>query len=107
MKIKQMSFCITGDNEAILALLSSCDLAHLSQAYKRISIFKFYLKSHFYEVASNCFNRQTVMKFYLDSGVIVNENSQILSDISGDIFIFISQNCDTTKSNLKNQRSKF
>lgn len=38
---------------SLLALLSSCDLAHLSQAYKRISIFKFYLKSHFYEVASN------------------------------------------------------
>jgi len=96
--MKQMSFCITGDNEAILALLSSCDLAHLSQAYKRISIFKFYLKSHFYEVASNCFNRQTVMKFYLDSGVIVNENSRILSNISGWYFYITKPRHNKIKS---------
>lgn len=46
-------------------------------------------------------NNYEILKFYLDNNVLVNNNSWVLNNIGGNILIFISQNCDTTKEALK------
>ena len=70
----------------------------LDEFYK--SNFKTLQREYFIDLLQKT-NDYEILKFYLDNGVTVNENSRVLSDINAQILIFISQNCDTTKEATK------